>query len=127
MQPPASSVHGKATHFLANCDRPYLVIGYSHNQPNLLRLERQFIKDTLPVINTEKVVVVDASDTFQIPDTAVVDSEEECANTGQPVPQSELAIVAFHFGKYLLQCSHYTFWYQKLVSLFIRSIPVYRR
>ena len=25
-----------------------------------------------------------------------------------PVPQSELATVAFHFGEYLLQCSHHT-------------------
>ena len=49
-----------------------------------------------------------APNTFQIPHTAVIDSDEECTNTLQPVPQSELATVAFHFGEYLLQCSHCT-------------------
>ena len=107
-KPPASSDRGKATHFLQNYDGPYLVIGHSHNRPNLLGLEHQFTKEILPVINIEKVVVADAPDTLHIPHTAVVDSEEECTNTLQPVPQSELAAVAFHFGEYLLQCSHHT-------------------
>ena len=29
-------------------------------------------------------------------------------NTLQPVPQSEFATVEFHFGEYLLQCSHHS-------------------
>ena len=106
-KPPASSDHGKAALFLRNYDGPYLVIGHSHNRPNLLRLEHQFTKEILPVINIKKVVVADAPGTFLIPDTEGVDSEEEYTNTQQPVPQSELAAVAFHF-EYLLQCSNHT-------------------
>ena len=105
-KPPASSDRGKVTRFLRNYDGPYLVIGHSHNRPNLLRLEHQFTKEILPVINIEKVVVADAPDTLHIPHTAVIHSEEECTNTPQRVPQSELATVAFHFGEYLVQCSH---------------------
>ena len=100
-KPPASSDRGKATRFLRNYDGSYLVIGHNHNRPNFLRLEHQFTKEILPVINIEKVVVADAPDTLHIPHTAVVDSEEECTITLQPVPQSELATVAFHFGEYL--------------------------
>ena len=80
---PASSDCGKATRFLRNYDGPYPVIGHSHNRPNLLRLEHQFTKEILPVINIEKIVVADAPDTLHIPHTAVVDSEEECTNTVQ--------------------------------------------
>ena len=83
-------------------------VGHSHNRPNLLQLEYQFTKEILPVVSVEKVVVADAPNTFQIPDTAVADSEEECASTVQPVPQSELATVPFHFGEYLSQCSNHT-------------------
>ena len=43
-KPLASSDRGKATCFLRNYDGPYLVIGHSHNRPNLLRLEHQFTK-----------------------------------------------------------------------------------
>ena len=88
----------------------------------MLQLEHQFTKEILPVINIDKVVVADAPDTLHIPHTAVVDSEEECTNTLQPVPQSELATVAFHFGEYLFNVLIIPLWYRKPVSLFIRSI-----
>ena len=96
-KPPASSDRGKAARFLRNYDSPYLVIGHSHNRPNLLRLEHQLTKEILPVINIEKVVVADAPDTSQILVKAVLDSEDECTSAEQPVPQLELGTVAFHF------------------------------
>ena len=43
-KPLASSDRGKATRFLRNYDGPYLVIGHSHNRPNLLQLEHQLIR-----------------------------------------------------------------------------------
>ena len=76
-KPLTSSDRGKANRFILNYDGPYFVIGHSHNRPNLLRLEHQFTKEIVPVINIEKVVVAEAPKTFQVPDTAVADSEEE--------------------------------------------------
>ena len=105
-KPSALSNRGKATRFLRNYDGPYPVIGHGHNRLN--DYNTSLLSEILPVINVEKVVVADAPDTLHIPHTAAVDSEEECTNTLQPVPQSELATVAFHFGEYLLQCSHHT-------------------
>ena len=55
----------------------------------------------------------------------VLDSEKEYTNTVQPVPQSELATVAFHFGdhKYLLQCSHHTSVVSKACKFLYKKYP----
>ena len=73
----------------------------------MLRLEHQSANEILPVINTEKAAVADAPNISHTPDTAVLDSDEECTSTVQSVPQSELASAAFYFGEYLLQCSYH--------------------
>ena len=101
-------------------------LGHGHNRPNLLQLEHQFTKKILPVINIEKVVVADAPDTLQIPDT-VLDSEEEYSNTVQLVLNlyHSQNLLLLHFTLVSICCNVLIIplWYQKPVSLFIRSIP----
>ena len=121
-KPPASSDRGKATCFRRNYDGPYLVIGHSNNRPNLLRSEHQCTKEILPVINIEKVVVADPPSTFQIPNTAVVDSKEDVPILYNLYHTQDLLLL--HFTLVIICCNVLiiTLWCRKPVSLYIRSI-----
>ena len=97
-----SSSDGKAARFIRNFDGPFIVTGHPYERSDLLTLRNAATGQAFPrPVNIEKVVVI--SD--QVPDDLLLPDTQEppfVSQTHPPsAPNSDLARIAFAFGKYL--------------------------